>query len=412
MGKNLHVQLLIMAIAVVAVIVLLPRVQEEPAEKKQRTQWFKGNTHTHSLWSDGNDFPDMIVAWYRERDYDFLALSDHNVLSRGERWMTTAAVEKRRKKPGTPVIEKYRHKFGGEWVETRGEGAAEEVRLKTLEEIRPRFEKEGEFILIEGEEITDGFRNRPVHINAINLGEVIPPQKGASVVETMRNNLRAVAEQAEKLDRPIITHINHPNFGWGLSAPELAEVVEEQFFEVYNGHPGVNHLGDANHPGDEQLWDLANAIRLGKLKAQPLYGVATDDSHYYHGGNVSPGRGWVVVRAEKLEAEALIEAMEKGEFYASSGVELEDFALAKETYSVRIKAREGVTFSTQFIGTREGEGAVPGEVLATVEGLEPAYTLEGDELYVRATVTSSQLHPNPSFKDQKEQAWTQPVAWK
>ena len=33
------------------------------------------------------------------------------------------------------------------------------------------------------------------------------------------------------------------------------------FFEVYNGHPGVNQLGDATHPSVELMWDIANAIR-------------------------------------------------------------------------------------------------------------------------------------------------------
>ena len=29
-------------------------------------RWWKGNLHTHSLWSDGDDFPEMIVDWYRD----------------------------------------------------------------------------------------------------------------------------------------------------------------------------------------------------------------------------------------------------------------------------------------------------------------------------------------------------------
>ena len=33
---------------------------EQPA-----TRWWRGNIHTHSLWSDGNDFPEMIADWYR-----------------------------------------------------------------------------------------------------------------------------------------------------------------------------------------------------------------------------------------------------------------------------------------------------------------------------------------------------------
>ena len=44
--------------------------------------WQKGNLHTHSLWSDGDDFPEMIIQWYKDNDYQFLALSDHNTISK------------------------------------------------------------------------------------------------------------------------------------------------------------------------------------------------------------------------------------------------------------------------------------------------------------------------------------------
>ncbi|MEY4483064.1 MAG: hypothetical protein RL693_516, partial [Verrucomicrobiota bacterium] len=60
------------------------------------SRWFKGNTHTHSLWSDGNDFPEMICSWYRSQGYDFLAMSDHNTLARGDKWMTEESIEKRK----------------------------------------------------------------------------------------------------------------------------------------------------------------------------------------------------------------------------------------------------------------------------------------------------------------------------
>ena len=36
-------------------------------------RYYKGNIHTHSLWSDGNDFPEMIAEWYRTHGYNFLA---------------------------------------------------------------------------------------------------------------------------------------------------------------------------------------------------------------------------------------------------------------------------------------------------------------------------------------------------
>ena len=408
--KKYH--LLLGAVVLGLVVALFwPRALKEE-ETEVSLLWFKGNTHTHTLWSDGNDFPDMVVDWYKEQGYDFLALSDHNILSRGEKWMKGTAIKSRQKGDGPSALEKYRKRFGEDWVEVRGEEGDEEVRLRTLDELRSEFEEEGRFLLVEAEEITDRFERHQVHINALNLEEVIPPQKGTSVVDTMRNNLRMVREQAERLGKPIVAHLNHPNFHFSFTAEQLAEVVEEQFFEVYNGHPGINHLGDETHPGDEQLWDMANAIRLGKLQAAPLYGVATDDSHTYHGGNVSPGRGWIMVQAERLDANLLMEAMERGEFYSSSGVTLQEVSFRNDILELEIEGDPGVSYTTQFVGTRKGEGAVAGEEFGETKELQPVYRLRGDELYVRARVTSSRDHPNPSYDGQKEQAWTQPVGWK
>ena len=48
--------------------------------------WQKGNLHTHSFWSDGDDFPEMIIDWYKENDYQFIALSDHNTIAEGVYW--------------------------------------------------------------------------------------------------------------------------------------------------------------------------------------------------------------------------------------------------------------------------------------------------------------------------------------
>src|ERR1700733_12210517 len=50
-------------------------------------RWWKGNLHTHSLWSDGDDFPEMIADWYGRHGYHFLALSEHNVLADGQKWV-------------------------------------------------------------------------------------------------------------------------------------------------------------------------------------------------------------------------------------------------------------------------------------------------------------------------------------
>jgi len=193
-----------------------------PAEPSPR--WWKGNIHTHSLWSDGNDFPEMIAEWYRTHDYNFLALSDHNILSEGVRWMKHNAILAR---GGHLALEKYSQRFGGGWVETRGapDSPEFEVRLKPLNEFRALMEQRGQFILIQGEEITDSADGKPVHLNVTNLRDLILPLSGATVREAMTNNLRAAHDQAYRTGREILLHINHPNYGYGITAEDLAHMV-------------------------------------------------------------------------------------------------------------------------------------------------------------------------------------------
>jgi len=410
---------------------LVPVLVSSGACTAPEAAWFKGNLHTHSLWSDGNDFPEVIARWYKDRDYDFLAISDHNTIQDGEKWLKVDDVVARGARAG---VKRYRELFGADWVETRTKDGKLEVRLRRFDEYRPLLEQPGQFLLIRSEEITDAFDKRPIHINATNIHEHIAPQHGGSVREVMRNNLRAVAAQGERLEVPIVAHLNHPNFKWAITAEDLAAVVEESFFEIYNGHPGTGHRGDATHATPDQIWDIANTLRIAELHAPPLFGLGVDDSHnYWNSSGSTPGRGWVMVRARALTAEALCQAMMAGDFYASSGVVLADVSFADGQLQLRIEAAPGVTYRTEFRGTRRGfdrttapveqdgkviEGVTlrysdeVGAVLAIEEGTSPSYRLRGDELYVRAIVTSDQPPENPVWDGQRQQAWTQPVGWR
>lgn len=404
----------------------------EGSDSSPAHKWWKGNLHTHSLWSDGDDFPEMIAAWYLDHDYNFLALSDHNVLSEGSRWMVTKTV---RQRGGPEVLNKYQKRFGEAWVETRTkEGTDElEVRLKPLDEFRSLVEQSGKFLMIPGEEISDKADGKPVHMNATNLLELIKPLGGTSVREVMANNLRQVLEQEKNRGREILPHLNHPNFGYGVTAEDLASVLDELFFEIHNGHPGVNQLGDDTHPSVEKIWDIANSIRLLHLASPPLMGVATDDSHAYHGKpGAHTGRGWVQVRSRYLTPEHLIRSMKKGDFYASSGVAIREvqFDATQGELSVAIDGIQGETYQTEFVASlrpsksdgnsdktaeladRALDPTLVGVVVSKVDGIRATYKLTGRELYVRAIVTSSAEPVDPSWKGQHKQAWTQPVGWK
>ena len=403
------------------------------AQQGEPNRWYKGNLHTHSLWSDGNDFPEMISKWYADRGYHFLALTDHNILSRGQKWMPLKTIESR---AGADALGKYESAFG-DLVERRTtDQGNEEIRLQPLAQYRGLLEKPGVFLLMEGEEISDSVDGLPIHMNATNLTDLLQPVGGKTVREAIANNLRAAREQSRKTGREILIHRNHPNFGWAVTAEDMAFVTEERFFEVYNGHPGVNQLGDANHPAIERMWDIANTLRLDRLKQPPLFGLGTDDSHNYHDSTGStPGRGWVMVRASALQPDKILTSINAGDFYASSGVTLKqvDFDERAGTLQIEVEPEGSDEYTIEFVGTPKDYNRTSevrrdandnevratriyspdiGKVFKRVKGPRATYQLNGQELFVRAVITSTADHANPSFAGQKKQAWTQPVGWK
>lgn len=408
------------------------RLRAESAARGQGgARWWKGNLHTHTLWSDGDDYPEMVADWYKRNGYHFLALSDHNVLSVGEKWFDLSGTRGR----GAALV-KYIERFGDEWVATRVRNGKVEVRLRTLDEVRRLLEEPGRFLMIQSEEITAAHDGKPIHVNATNLQEFIPPQSGSSVTDTMQKNVDAVNEQRRRTGLPMFPHINHPNFGWAITAEDLMQLDGEKFFEVYNGHPAVRNYGDGTHAGIERVWDILLTKRLAELHKGVMYGIAVDDSHNYHESHITkanPGRGWVMVRAKRLHAHDIVHAMEDGDFYATSGVTLKDVRFDGRALSIQIRPEKGVTYTTYFIGTRRGydptatpvtgESGEPlgvtmrysediGTVLAKVEGVSARYVMRGDEIYVRARVVSSKRKVNPYAEGEMETAWIQPVVGK
>jgi hypothetical protein len=306
--------------------------QAPPADA---ARWFKGNTHTHTLNSDGDSTPDEVVRWYREHGYQFLVLTDHNFLT---------AVD----------------------------------ALNALHGADQRF------LVIKGEEVTDVFRGAPLHVNGLDVERRIDPQGGTSVVDVLQRNVNAVRQQNG------VPHINHPNFRWAITREELQQVRDNRLFEIFNGHPQVNSVGGGGVPGLEEVWD---AILSGGTL---LYGIAVDDAHTFkQPGNpdvAGPGRGWVVVRAARLEPRAILAALERGDFYASTGVELADYRVSATEMAVAVKPTPFSKYRIQFIGRN-------GRVLRESIEATASYEIRGDEGYVRARVLESNGRV----------AWCQPV---
>jgi hypothetical protein len=297
--------------------------------------WYKGNTHTHTLNSDGDSTPDDVVRWYREHGYHFLVLTDHNFLT------------------ATDALNALH-------------GAS------------------GKFLVVRGEEVTDRFEDKSLHINGLDLAREVAPQGGTSVVDVVQRNVDAIRRENG------VPHINHPNFRWSSTTDELRQVQNSRLFEIYNGHPQTNNAGGGGVPGLEAVWDAI--LSSGKL----LYGIAVDDAHTFkQPGNptvAGPGRGWVMVRAAQLDARALLDALERGDFYASTGVELASFSVNDAAMTVAVKATAFSKYRIQFIGKG-------GTVLKEAAETSATYRFTGTEGYVRARVLESN----------GQLAWCQPV---
>ena len=287
--------------------------------------WYKGNTHTHTINSDGDSTPDDVVRWYREHGYNFLVLTDHNFLT-------------------------------------------------SVDGLNALHGADGKFLVVKGEEVTELLEDKSLHINGLDVAHQVSPQGGSSVVDVLQRNVDAIRHADG------VPHINHPNYRWSITADELKQVRNNTLFEIYNGHPMVNAEGGGGVPGLEEVWDaiLTSGIRL--------YGIAVDDTHTFKEmGNpavAGPGRGWVVVRASRLEARTLLEAMERGDFYASTGVELTDYEVTPWAMTVTVKPTTYSKYRIQFIGEN-------GIVLQESHDAEATYAFTGNERYVRAKVIES-----------------------
>ena len=300
-----------------------------------QASWFKGNTHTHTSESDGDSTPDEVTRWYAERGYNFLVLSDHNVHT-------------------------------------------------SIEELSARYAVPGRFMLMRGEEVTSSFEGKALHVNGLDTRTTIGRQSGTSILDILQKSVDAIRKQSG------VPHINHPNFTWAVTAEQLQQVKNNTLFEVYSGHPMVNSLGGGGVPGLEAAWDtiLSNGV--------VLYGIAVDDAHHFkqpwNRELALPGRAWIMVRAMRLEPRAILGAMERGDFYASTGVVLDDLQATRTSMTISISQTKFSKYRIQFIGRN-------GVLLQESLGNPATYTFRGTEGYVRAKVIESN----------GQLAWVQPV---
>ena len=325
---------------------------DAPPPPPSPPRWLRGSTHVHAAPSgDSTTAPDEVMAWYRAHGYDFIVLTDHNrvTIPGADPGGRTAAAP-----DGGPLV------IAGTEL-TYNPGACTEP------------------------DPPPGGKCR-IHVNAI--GVTGRPTGKIEWADRAARDRRAMygAALRETVALGGIAQINHPNWHWGMT-PELLTALAADgavLGEISNAAFARWNDGDAEHPSVAAHWDQA------LLAGARLWGVASDDAHSYDSpGKYPAGGAWVMVDAA-LDADAIVDALAAGRFYASTGVAL--------TWAGTIGDELVVDLAPDETGDHTIEFIVDGQLAATTHERAARHPVPPTG-YVRAVVT----------RGDGARAWVQPA---
>ena len=406
-----------------------------------KKNWKKGALHIHTIWSDGNALPEIVINTYKNKGYDFVCLSDHNVFQEDEHaWIQ---VVKENVWPGSY----YRDVFEDDMklalpapIDKKQLGLRTFVRMKTYKELKKEWEIPGKFLVVPGNEISIPIQNYGkeergyyLHYNLFNIAANVPvPQHGS--LEELTGEVIEIFNKHNNNNGSFLM-LNHPFWrSWDVDPFILINHAEIKLFEICNS--GSSYVPENWICSPDKYYDFVLAHRLTAGNGL-VYVTATDDSHYFRPDQyntiLSPNKSWVVVNCRnEFTAENITKSMLEGDFYASCGVMLEDVSFENGTLNVKVEAEEGVNYRIDFISTKkdfdrsieykeytlersELNREFPlirediGIIVKSVSGTSASCKITDDDLYIRAVITANKkVRVSQNLYPTYQCAWTQP----
>ncbi len=273
-------------------------------------RYFKANLHTHSTVSDGRLSPAEVKAYYKERGYSILSLTDHNIVVdhsnlNEDGFLMLTGAEYNINEEGIPTSHYKTYHLN--FIAKKPDLLWQPFAVKYRDDVLPYAEKA---------EIED--MPRVYDIDAVNAIIARANEKGHLVM------------------------YNHPV--WSL-----------QDYSDYAGLKGLWGMELCNYSSmvcgydDWHNWIVYRDIMNASGK---LFPVGADDSH----STKDACGGWIMVGAEKLEYDSVISALEKGDFYASTGPEIHSLTLEGTTLRITCSDARSITLEG---GNRFGRCAQP-----------------------------------------------------
>ena len=299
----------------------------------EKAIWLKGNLHAHSTNSDGRLTPAQLAAAYKERGYSFLAVTDHDV-------------------------------------------------FKSYPELC-----DDEFLVLPAMELTGPFtETKNSHLGVLQRADTCDFQDGERF---QLKNRQETLDFLEKHHENNLIILNHPF--WSLL--EWEEVIDVPYLtcmEIHNtGCEVFCGVGENSHFFNTML-----------RKGKPMWAVAADDCH--NRGEQAPGwpfdfpysdsfGGWVCVKAKKFTREGIIEALEQGSFYASTGPEIYDFYVEDGMFHFKCSPCSSIVLSGDWGYFQRSLG----DHITEFSG-----KLRGNEKFIRIQCTDAQgrkAYTNPIY---------------
>ncbi|MBR6694299.1 MAG: hypothetical protein IKL62_05070 [Clostridia bacterium] len=303
--------------------------------------FYKANMHCHSDWSDGKTTIQDLKKLYKEKGYSVLAITDHEGLF----------YHSELDDPEFLTIPSVEYEFN----EVRGENFNNWIVCHLC--VYKKDKSDIYQIGIDPNWIHPKFRwmNDPaLKALAVSKGDILCKEH---TPENINLAIRRLREEG------FIVTYNHPR--WSM-----------EDYSVYMQYEGMNNLEIYNtascHEGffDDNGDVFDDMLRGGKR----LFCVAADDNHK----EAHMFGGFIMIAAESLEYDKIMDAFEKGEFYSSCGPIIEDIYVEDGRFGIKSKTPlKSVIFHT---GTRHTDRVVS----ESGDLYEAEFKLHDDDIYIRA----------------------------
>lgn len=310
--------------------------------------FYKANMHCHTTNSDGKATPEEIKAEYMKRGYSVVAYTDHELIVNNsklsdENFLAITSFEMSVSEGSVPW-NSYNRQF---------------IRL-----VHMNF-----YATTPDNDLTICTSRERVKWGTEELRATLKFDGRHDMRVYNPEGIRKIVDYAH--ENGFLVCYNHPV--WSLeNATDFLNYGDLDFVEVFN--TGCYKTGHCNY---EEIFDVM--IKGGKRVAC----IAADDNHNYDGfehyKSDSFG-GWIMINADELKYETIIEALKNHNFYASCGPEI--YSLTRDGDRVTVKTSPARRISKQTEG-RQAQAIIaePGTLIT-----EASFAVNDNEKVFRITV--------------------------